>query len=294
MKRFAFLLTLFATTLLLFCGSKHSGHDMSSPFPGLIDGYSITDTASYNPETIFDYIDGAGEVYLSYGFRSLLVANYAQSDRPEITAEIFEMGSSEDGFGVFSFSRESEETGIGNGFEFRGSLLKFWKGKYYVSIQSIEIDSPQRQTFLNLAKHIDSMLTSDGEKPSLLKFCPPEDLILNSEIYFHLFPILNNIYFLADTNILELDKSTDALLARYQPGSTYLLIIDYKEPARAKSVQGKFLKQYLKDSSGVVQTENGKWTGCVTTKNFMIAVFDAPTREYLTELLENSKNLIPL
>ncbi len=273
--------------LLSACAGK-SGNEMRALFPRTVDNYVVVDTVSYNSETIFDYIDGAGEVYLSYGLKKVTVATYARPDSPDITAEIFEMGSSGDAYGVFSFSRESEESGIGGGFEFRSTLLKFWKGKYYISIQSMEIDEELKRTFLHLAKRIDSLLPPDGEKPSLLNFLPRENLIAGSEIYFHLFPILNNIYFVAESNILKLDKSTDAVLARYQPGAIYLLLVDYKSSERADTAYADFLSQYIKDPSGMVQTENGKWSGCVRKGNFLTVVFDAATKEDGQSLLDKT------
>lgn len=273
--------------IIIACTGK-PGNEMRTLFPRTIDNYVVGDTVSYDSETIFDYIDGAGEVYLSYGLKKVTVATYVRPDSPDMTAEIFEMGSPEDAYGVFSFSREAEESGIGGGFEFRGSLLKFWKGKYYISIQSFEMNEDLKKTFHKLANIIASQLPVAGQKPALLNLLPKENLIPGSEIYFHLFPILNNIYFVAESNILKLDKSTDAVLARYQPGAVYLLLVDYKSTERAESAHANFLLQYIKDPSGIVQTENGKWTGCVREGNYLMVVFDAPAEDEAQAILDKT------
>ena len=88
----------------------------------------------YNSKTLFDYIDGAAELYLAYGFQNLTVRRFEKSNQPPITVELYEMASSEDAYGVFSFERQDEAVGIGQGSEFGGGLLRFWKGKYFVSI----------------------------------------------------------------------------------------------------------------------------------------------------------------
>src|SRR3990170_865385 len=88
----------------------------------------------YNSKTLFNYINGAAELYLAYGFQNLTVRRFEKSNQPPITVELYEMASSEDAYGVFSFERQDEATGIGQGSEFGGGLLRFWKGRYFVSI----------------------------------------------------------------------------------------------------------------------------------------------------------------
>ena len=88
----------------------------------------------YNSKTLFSYMDGAAELYLAYGFQNLTVRRLERSDQPPITCELYEMASSEDAYGVFSFEHQDEPVGIGQGSEFGGGLLRFWKDKYFVSI----------------------------------------------------------------------------------------------------------------------------------------------------------------
>src|SRR5512136_1462432 len=99
----------------------------------------------YNSGTLFDYMDGAAELYLAYGFQNLTVHRFEKSSQPAVTVELYEMASSEDAYGVFSFERQDEAVGIGQGSEFGGGLLRFWKGKYFVSIyadgEGVEVES---------------------------------------------------------------------------------------------------------------------------------------------------------
>jgi hypothetical protein len=83
----------------------------------------------YNsPKALFDYMDGAAELYLAYGFQRLTVRKFEKSSQRPITLELYEMASSEDAYGLFSFDRQDEAVGIGQGSEFGGGLLRFWKG----------------------------------------------------------------------------------------------------------------------------------------------------------------------
>ena len=88
----------------------------------------------YDSKTLFNYIDGAAELYLAYGLQKTTVRRFEKSSQPPITLELYEMASPEDAYGVFSFERQDEPMEIGQGSEFGGGLLRFWKGKYFVSI----------------------------------------------------------------------------------------------------------------------------------------------------------------
>src|SRR4030043_724741 len=88
----------------------------------------------YDSRTLFKYIDGAAELYLAYGFQNVTVRRFEKSSQPPLIVELYEMASSEDAYGVFSFEHQDEAMGIGQGSEFGGGLLRFWKGKYFASI----------------------------------------------------------------------------------------------------------------------------------------------------------------
>jgi hypothetical protein len=69
---------------------------------------------------------------------------------------------------------------------------------------------------------------------------PTEGLRPLSERYFHLHQTLNYHYYLIRENVLNLSAETDAVLGRYQPGSTILLIIDYGDEVAANETLVSF------------------------------------------------------
>ena len=54
------------------------------------------------PQDIFNYMDGAGELYLGYRFKRLEVHRYASPDQGEILVELYWMESSDDAYGLLS------------------------------------------------------------------------------------------------------------------------------------------------------------------------------------------------
>jgi len=248
--------------------------------PGEFRGWKAQgEVEVYDRETIFDYIDGAGEVYRLYSFRKVVVRRLVKVDQPTIFVEIFDMGSSADAFGVFSHSREGEDLGIGEGSEQRGGLLCFWKGSFFVCIYSERETAETEETVPALAKGIAQRIKGEGGRPGLLEYLPPDGLQRLSIRYFHLYGSLNYHYYLADQNILKLSEQTEAVFARYQPGRTYLLLIQYQSSEEAAEALASFVSLYIPEAkeSGIAEVQEGRWVKAILEGVFVAVVFDAPT-----------------
>ena len=248
----------------------------------------------YDRDTLYKYMNGAAEVYLSYSFRQLRVRHFVKDQQPDIIVELFDMSSSEDAFGVFTHGRESEEMGIGQGSEYRAGLLCFWKGNFFACVLA-ERESPStKRTVLDLGKAIASAIKDSGPKPKLIDFLPVEGLMEKSVRYFHKHTSLNYHYFVADQNILHLDESSKALLARYQQaeGKSYLLLVQYQNIDQANAAFDSFVTAYIPESkhTGIVQLEDGKWSAAKVVQQLVIAVFDAPNKAAAEILLQSASN----
>jgi hypothetical protein len=82
----------------------------------------------YDSQSVFQYMNGAAELYLAYDFQNLRVRRFEKPDRPSITLELYDMASSENAYGVFSFERQDRAVGIGQGSEFGGDCSVSGKG----------------------------------------------------------------------------------------------------------------------------------------------------------------------
>lgn len=248
---------------------------------------------TYNRETIYDYMDGAGEIYLAYDFRGLLVQRYVKAKAPDITVEIFDMGSSEDAFGIFSHGqgRVEKEMGIGQGSEYRGGLLCFWKDRFFICIRSEKETSSAKGAVLSLGKLISKAIKTSGEKPALLNYLPQDKFLEKSLRYFHKHEILNYHYFVADKNILNLHENTRAVFAKYKDDKSYLLLVQYQNIEEARAAFESFMNAYMFDAKqkGIIQTENGRWTGVRLRKNFIIIVFDVISKVGTSSKIEAVK-----
>jgi hypothetical protein len=246
----------------------------------------------YDTQTIFDYMNGAGEIYRSYNFRKLFVRYLTKPYQPTITIELFDMGSSEDAFGVFTHGCESGKEGIGQNSEYRDGLLCFWQDKFFVCVYAEQETASSKKAVLDLGKAIANSIKTVGIKPKLLEYLPEEDLIKSNIRYFHNHTSLNHHYFVSDENILNLNKHTDAILASYNDESR-ILCVRYPDKKQAKLAFDKFVSTYLpelKQKDIPVQLENSNWSAADIYQEFVIVIFDATDKEYAKFLLEGVKN----
>ena len=246
----------------------------------------------YDRQTSFRYMDGAAEFYRSYDFKLLMVRRYLKAGHPSLLVELFDMGSSEDAFGIFSYQTEEEEVEIGQGSDYGGGLLRFWKGKYFANIFAERETPATKKDILAIGEAIARNIKKEGLKPKLIQFLPEENLPKRTIRYFHLHPILNHHYFISHENILNLGARTNAIFATYtfsgEKSKTFLLLIQYPDQKQAEKAFQSFLKAYMPEaaSSVAIRIENNKWTKAQLHKQYVIVVFDAPDKGKTEDLIK--------
>ncbi len=292
MKKLKFVTTLIFLMIFLWNPKiwGESMDDFAKYLPETINGWSKMETDQvFNRENFYDYIDGGAELYLSYGFQSLLNRTFQQPDQPDIILDIFDMGSSQNAFGVFSHSREKVEQEFGQGSQYTAGSLLFWKDRYFVSLLASPETPKSKQTVKELAGIIESHIEKEGSLPELLGLLPRDSLIEESVRFFRHYIWLNSFYFIADQNILHIDEHTEAVLAKYREnkGKSLLLLVQYPDAESAKIAYRDFVKNYFLGVSdpSAVQLEDGSWTGSVLKKNLIIAVFNGNSEEVVKDLI---------
>ncbi len=169
--------------------------------PRLADWKPAEEARAYDPASLFEYIDGAAEAYISYDFKELVVGNYLHgTSKATMTVEIYDMGTPLDAFGIYSAERspDSRFLAVGvQGYMDEGSL-NFLAGRYYVKLLGYE-GGDRTESYLNAyAAAIVSKIKDPAAFPALLKAFPAEGLVANSEKYiarnFMGFKFLNRGY----------------------------------------------------------------------------------------------------
>jgi len=248
-----------------------------------LGGWRLVEPAkTYNRETIFDYIDGAGEVYRLYAFREVFVADFIQAGAEPFTVEVFDMGSAGDAYGIFTFYHEGEDVDIGQGAYLRPGLLSFWQDKYFVCVSTKSGTDPAQEKLAGLARAVAAVIPGKGNIPGWLKLFPDKNRRAQSLRYFHNHASLNYHYFLAEKNILRLDDSTQCALARYQVGKEDFsqLWVRYPDSSAARAGYAHFMENYMPagKSSGMAHDKKKKWTTAVRHDRYVALAFDVSTK----------------
>jgi hypothetical protein len=105
--------------------------------------------------------------------------------------------------------------------------------------------------------------------------------------------VLNYHFYLADSNILNLEPQTHAALSRYKRGkeSARLLLVMYPDAEKTKIALASFLKNYLPeaDPQGMALLENGKWCAATLKGKLLAVVLEADNKQLAESLLTRIK-----
>lgn len=102
----------------------------------------------YTKDNLYEHVDGHAEYFISAGFVGLTVTEYkaagGKSDQVQLQAEVYDMGSSIQAFGVLS--DEGGETArpvsIGAMAFSTSAGVNFIKGRYYVKVSALDPKAP--------------------------------------------------------------------------------------------------------------------------------------------------------
>ena len=283
-------LLIFSVMLLMEDGARAaSAIDFFKGLSPEVDGWKKAGPPEiYDRKTLFKYIDGGAELYISYSFEKLTAFRYVKGKDEEIKVDVFDMGNSYNAYGVFSHGRESLSKEIGQDSEYSSGLLSFWKDRYYVALLGYPETPEKQQVLMKLGREISALIPREGPLPAILSSLPAAGLIPESIRYVHHHVWLNSHYFISNDNILLIDPKTEALLAAYRSagGKHFLMLIKYPSPQQAQAAEAGFLKQYLVGAvSGIKQLENGRFSGIKRSGTCLAVVLDAADKKTVVEAL---------
>jgi hypothetical protein len=309
MLKTALIMSLFAFALAPVSPAKPSQEQerllsdfhLNEALPQELSGWkALPDDQAYGRDDIFDYMDGAGEIYLGFDFRFVFVRQYARTDAPSIVVEIYQMSSAPDAFGVFTQDTDGDEIDLGQGAVYAAGLLRFWKDTIFVRILADTETPESKSTIMRLGETIASAIPVTGEKPDLIRFLPPDGLRPKSLRYFHTKILLDAHFYLANANILRLSPDTQVAAAAYETkdGRARLILVHYPMPEQAAEANFQFAELYMLERYNpdtVVEPkklEDGKFAGVWRRDRYIAVVVEADKKSVLDQLIrEVSKNL---
>ena len=150
-----------------------------------VGGWALSEEAeTYQPESLFEYINGAAEIYLAYDFKELIVGLYKIKDgEAELVVEIYDMGSTENAFGIYGAERFPDNIFIPVGIQgyIEEDSLNFFAGRYYVKMLCFSGGEHVKKYLMDFSGSVASRIGDSGGFPSLAAAFPLDGKIANSE-----------------------------------------------------------------------------------------------------------------
>jgi len=299
--------------------------------PKTIGAWTRPDSAQIIDSTnIFKYMNGAGELYLSYGFNHLEVYEYTADNQKSILVELYYMKTSDGAFGLLSLDWGGEHVTF-NHFPvnkasyaiapperalYGKGLLRIWSDNIYARVMAEHETPDSREAVLSLGRAIVAN-HKNPPQPRLLNILPQtigsDWKLRNDRIgYFHSYLVLNSLYYLSHQNILNLDFSNEAVTAPYEKANNgdlkrvQFLFVKYSDSTQARQALETFHKAYLpehkKDFGAGSMTESPNffniedgWLGYKLHGPCIALVFECPDQKSAQNILKQIQiNLIKM
>ncbi len=138
----------------------------------------------FDAENLFEYINGAADLYILYGFRLVLTTDYRlEAESTSVTVEIYAMQSPLHAFGIYAAERSPNEetTTIGVEGYIGANVLNFYKGLYYVKITSFAIGQDLRERLQEMGAFIAANIKGEFKPPEVFQYFPRDDRVPHSE-----------------------------------------------------------------------------------------------------------------
>lgn len=265
-------------------------------------------------KNIFDYMNGAGELYLGYRFDHLDVYEYIAEIQKEILVELYFMKSSDDAFGLLSLDWGGETIDLIPASQdadlddivwpralYGQGLLRVWSEDIYVRIMATQETPESKEAVLSIGRAIvKSRKNLPGPKliralqnPILMNWALRRDRIR----FFRTHLVLNSLYYLSHQNILDLNLTCEAVTGLYEKKESHaertripFMLIKYPDLQQAQTALSHFHEAYLPEhaislksgSAGIIQNayavEDG-WMAYVFQDKTIVFVFECPDKQ---------------
>ncbi|MFC2076360.1 DUF6599 family protein [candidate division KSB1 bacterium] len=158
-------------------------------FPDKIEGTELLPgkvIRFYEPDNLYEYINGRASLYLSYGFLKLAHGEYRDKETGAgIILDIYDMGSLKAGFGIYSAERNPDLAfeNLGTQGYFRENTCNLFQDRLYVRIEGENQGDNSTENLRRLARTVAHRLPPQKAWPDEIRLLPQESKLPNSEDY---------------------------------------------------------------------------------------------------------------
>ena len=237
--------------------------------------------SSYEPSNLWEYINGAADLFIAYGFQNLQSCELA-SDDIGIVVDIYNMGNQLNAFGIYKTERgeQIEKLNIGTEAVITSpNQCLMLKDIFYIKINVYEGYLTEEKG-KNLLTSIAEILPGTNNFPNEFELLPAENKIENSEHF-------------AKEGFLGLSELKNCLYADYKVNDTdfqYFVLIPESDESHEsiwKTFSGKWKKLDNNDSLILFRKIPYKgFVGIIKTAKNIIGVTNSVTELELIKKLE--------
>jgi hypothetical protein len=156
-------------------------------FPEMAGWKQSGEVETFIPKNLYEYINGAADLYLMYDFEELKVAEYQNEKKASVTIDVYRHKTPILAFGIYSQERLSGAKFLGIGVQgyYEQGFLNFLSGPYYVKISAMNTGQEDQEVLVSFAKKVAENLGPKGTFPAILSSFPVEGKKANSEMFVY-------------------------------------------------------------------------------------------------------------
>jgi len=270
--------------VLYSCARRAGGLDADLlgllPKPGEMSDFRLaSEPRVYEPDNLWEYIDGAADLYLFYGFRKVITTEYAVgADSSSANVEIYCMESPTHAFGIYAAERSPEEQPVAIGVQgYMGpDVLNFYKGPYYVKMLSFAPSKDASASLAQMGRSIADKIPGEFKEPEVFRYFPAENRVKQSERYI-------------PTNFLGQSYLENGYLCDYSsdPETYQVFLVPMASVAAAQAVLKRYhafleSQEYRIENQGddsIVIAEKGDFTLAFASRSYFGGVLNVKSQK---------------
>jgi hypothetical protein len=237
-----------AMLIISVCLSCHGGirslrdtPEAPGTLPEKVDGWTLDpEIRTFRGDSLFEYIDGAAEMYHKYDFKEVTAGEYSKGES-KVVADVYEFAGPDRAFGMYTTLRpdmpDTVMLGV-EGFVF-GANLVFVKGSYLANVYSYDESADAVSGVRSIASAVAGLLAGTTTKPAMFRIFPEQGRVAFSEkIYAESFlghVFLTDVYtvdysiadqeytlfVMDDPGAAKLEQWTASVVPEYDPDTGY-------------------------------------------------------------------------
>lgn len=204
---------------------------------------------SFNPETLYERINGAADAFLACKFQEMTTLDYINNsdEKLYINVSMYRHATPADAYCIYAGERspDVEFLNIGGEGYLTGSSLHFTAGSLYVKIRTHSEDASVIDAMKSIATQLSQKIDPNPQLPKMIGCLPKEGMVKRSDLYIA-------------ENFMGHSFLHSAYQASYQAGEKDYTAFIIQTADKAEALQ--MLASYLKLAKNNKKPAEGKFT----------------------------------